>query len=311
MVIDSKVAGLGDAWMRLMALYSLSALRRQERHTLLVSPALLGLARQMFGERFDIRGEGSGEVSYTHLGLRHIGWDLVRGRRYVFPFFWLRRKQRVRTTLKDRINDVSILAVSATGRLWLPDRTRQEAYQGYMELQALPPFRDVGREEFDAQAIRDFADLGPKFRASFPTPPGAGIVVFSERHRPSGHASRVGPAASSGRDFRLSRIGWLRGRICGGGTAPPPLPESRGDDRAGGGSGARPGDGQLSLPSLAGFWRPRGAFDVPANPGADRSSRFSRPAGGRIAGPLLPLLQSRSRQPSAVRRGTGSLRDLG
>jgi hypothetical protein len=188
MIIDSRGAGLGDAWMRLAALYSLAALRPSTRHTLLVTPALVSLARDVFGARCAIATEGQSDVRYTHLGLRHALGQLLTGARLVFPFYWLMRAQRRRTTIKDRLNDAAILAASTTRRIVLPAHEHIDTYQGYMELQALRPFRAVRPREFAEQARRDLPYLQSRLRRRFGMAAGKGVLVF-----PSGTAHQVMP----------------------------------------------------------------------------------------------------------------------
>jgi len=63
-----------------------------------------------------------------------------------------------------------------------------DAYQGYMELQALAPFRGVGHAEFDEQAMQDFAGLCARLQAQFGASRSKGVVVF-----PGGTAHQVMP----------------------------------------------------------------------------------------------------------------------
>ena len=57
-----------------------------------------------------------------------------------------------------------------------------------MELQALAPFRSVGRAEFDKQATKDFALLGLRLQTQFRAASLNGIVVY-----PSGSAHQIMP----------------------------------------------------------------------------------------------------------------------
>jgi len=174
--------------MRLLALYSLAALRPERRHTILISPALVPLARMLFADRFDIHTEGGPGVAYTHLGLRHTLGAVVSGRRFVYPFYWLMREQRRQSTFRDRLNDTAIRIASLSGRIVLPSRGNSNTYQGFMELQALSAFRTVAVRDFDAQAKRDFAAIGSRLRVQFGNSRADGVLVF-----PSGTAHQVLP----------------------------------------------------------------------------------------------------------------------
>lgn len=191
MIIDSRIGGYGDVWMRLLALYTLTWLT-DSRHTILINPALVSMARSLFGERIEIGHEGSGDVIYTHLGLRHLIGGMTRGKRYVLPFYWVMRSHRKSATLKHRLNDALLHGTARAGLLHLPDRTKITDYEGYMELSALPPFRHIGFEEFSRQASRDLLELQlrlKKLGATF-APKNDATVVY-----PSGNAHQIMPPA--------------------------------------------------------------------------------------------------------------------
>jgi hypothetical protein len=82
MVIDSKVGGMGDVWMRLLTVYTLSDLVR-EKHTLIVNAALAPISDALFGDRITIRTEGKPDAVYTHYGLRHLIFGMVQGTKYL------------------------------------------------------------------------------------------------------------------------------------------------------------------------------------------------------------------------------------
>src|ERR1700685_3978321 len=123
MIIDSRIGGFGDIWMRLLALYSLSHLRNTERHTILVKRDLVPMAKSLFGERMEIAHEGEGDVIYTHLGLRHLIGGILKGKRYVLPFYWIMRTTDNRMTLKRHLNHALILGAAKMGLIQLTDPT--------------------------------------------------------------------------------------------------------------------------------------------------------------------------------------------
>lgn len=167
MVIDSRVAGLGDAWMRLAALYTLTGMGEGRRHAILVAPPLVPLARFLFSDRLDVDSAGHGDVVYTHLGIRHSLGKILRGRRYVFPFFWLLRELRPRSTIKDRLNDMAVRVLSRSGRILLPRERETDFYQGFMELRALVPFKDFEPKDLARQASRDLSVLTERMDRRF------------------------------------------------------------------------------------------------------------------------------------------------
>ncbi len=176
MIIDSRIGGLGDVWMRLLALYTLGRLTNR-KHTILIHPTLLLMARSLFGERIEINHEGHGDVIYTHLGLR---------------LYWVTRSHRKCTTLKHRLNDALILGVSKMGLLRLPDPGKITDYEGYMEVSALPPFRHISFEEFSREASQDLRELQlrlKKLGSAFALKNSATVVY------PSGNAHQIMPPA--------------------------------------------------------------------------------------------------------------------
>jgi len=189
MIIDSRIGGLGDVWMRLLALHTLSRLTSQ-RHTILVNSALLPLATNLFGERIEICHKGRGDVIYTHLGLRHLLGGMIKGDRYVLPFYWLMRRHRKTTTLKHRLNDAAILSTAKMGLIRLTDPAKVADYAGYMELSALPPFAYIGFDQFCSEASRDLPELQLRLKTLGSTyPPRTGEVVVY----PSGSAHQIMP----------------------------------------------------------------------------------------------------------------------
>ncbi len=191
LVIDSRVGGMGDIWMRLLALYSLAALKPECRLEITIPPSLAGLGAQLFSDRLGVVTEPSaGAVTLTHLGLRHTVPAMLRGRKFIYPFFRLNEKDRKVKTVKARMNAGLIELVALTGRVALPLAQRQEDYQGFMELTALPMFKPVTPEAFGAQARQDLPLVRARLRRNFPPRPEQPLAVF-----PSGSAHQGMPVA--------------------------------------------------------------------------------------------------------------------
>jgi hypothetical protein len=195
--IDFRVAGLGDAWMRLMALSTLARIRGRERHVVYPPPVLVPLARRIFQGTFDIEAGGPADIEMSHLGLRHLLPGMLRGKRYYSPFYWTLRETRNAFTVKDKINDFGFLIAGATTRLSRPRRRYVFEYQGFMEMQGLRPFRDVTLEEYLGQAQIDFDAIHARVLHEFPPHNlRPRIVVF-----PSGSAHQIMPPDFAARLF--------------------------------------------------------------------------------------------------------------
>lgn len=107
MIIDSRIGGLGDVWMRLLALYTVSGIA-QDRHTLIVPASLFPLAGELFSDRIEITKEGKADVVYTHYGLRHLLRGMIHGVKYVHPFHWILHETKTARTLKTTVNEIAI-----------------------------------------------------------------------------------------------------------------------------------------------------------------------------------------------------------
>jgi hypothetical protein len=175
--------------MRLMALATLARIRGQERHVIYPPGVLVPLARRVFEGYFDVEPSGPADIEMNHLGLRHLVPGVLRGKRYYSPFYWILRATRSRFTLKDKMNDLGFLLAGATGRVSRPSRRLVFAYQGFMEMQGLGPFRDVSAEEFAREAPQDHDAIHARVLKAF-GPVGARrrTVVF-----PSGAAHQIMP----------------------------------------------------------------------------------------------------------------------
>lgn len=189
MRIDFRVAGLGDAWMRLMALTTLARIRGSERHVVYPPRILIPLARRLFEGFFDVEAAGHADIEMNHLGLRHLLPGMLRGKRYYSPFYWILRETRTKLTVKDKVNDLGFLLAIATTRLSRPRRQYVYAYQGFMEMQGLRPFRDVSLEEYLSEAQFDFDRIHTRVLEAFgPRDSSQRVVVF-----PSGAAHQIMP----------------------------------------------------------------------------------------------------------------------
>lgn len=189
MIIDSRIGGMGDVWMRLLALYTISGFG-SSKHTLIVPTSLFPIAERLFNDRIDIAKEGTADVVYTHFGLRHLLGGMIRGTKYVHPFHWILRETETASTLKTSINELAIGIAARSGRLLLPPRTLVWEYQGFMELSALGPFANIKVEQFEAASKTDLLSLSDNLKNLIPVGKiySDEIVVF-----PSGTAHQIIP----------------------------------------------------------------------------------------------------------------------
>jgi len=191
MRIGFRKTGLGDAWMRFLALSVFKTLRPGDMHEVSPPAALVPLAREIFAGFFDV-SDGSGyDVEFSHLGIRHLLPDLLKGKAYHLPFFWLLCQQRPRETLKDGLNDLAIQAASKFLPLSLPERRHTFRYQGFMELQGLQPFRSIEWEEFVTASGPTLSEIKARLHKRFaPATEPSGYAIF-----PSGTAHQIMPPA--------------------------------------------------------------------------------------------------------------------
>lgn len=184
LAIDSRIGGLGDIWMRLMALYTLTRVAGLDRVELAVKGSLVHIARAAFFDRLEVVADPSPHaVVLTHLGLRHTLGEMARGRRFVYPFFRLNELDRKERTFKSRLNAVLIELVARTGAVRLPRGDRLMEYQGYMEMTALPAFAEIEPAAFATQGAVDLPVVRERMQRAIPLRPEVPLMVF-----PSGSA---------------------------------------------------------------------------------------------------------------------------
>jgi hypothetical protein len=190
MVIDSRIGGMGDIWMRLVALYTLSGMEKQ-KYGIIIKPSMAPIASSLFQDRFSVMVEGEADVVYTHYGLRHIAQEMIKGKQYVHPFHWILQGTSKRGSFKDVVNDMAVRLIARTDRLLLPRKDYSWEYQGFMELTALRPFANLSIDDFEAAAKLDWTIISQRLRASYPSNKTSdkNIVVF-----PSGTAHQIMPA---------------------------------------------------------------------------------------------------------------------
>jgi hypothetical protein len=185
--IDFRIAGLGDAWMRLMALSTLSRIRPRDRHVVYPPAALVPLARMLFDGYFGVENTGPADIEIRHHGLRELLPGLLAGKRYYSPFYWSLRATRAKPRIKDTLNDIGYFLATKTTRLSRPDRRLAFEYQGFVEMQGLQPFRNVSLAEYLGEAGIDFEAIGARAASAFPSgEPSYRTVVF-----PSGTAHQI------------------------------------------------------------------------------------------------------------------------
>jgi hypothetical protein len=189
--LDSTVGGMGDIWMRLNALYSLAALHPAGEIQLRIPKSLVQVAQLVWPDRLQITNESiPGAIEITHLGIRHLACRLLRGHRFLTPFYQIHRADRKTTTLKQQLNDILIYITQAGGRFHVPTASSVNYYQGFHEFSAIKELSAIPYKVFLQQAANDFAVTRARMEALWPkeeTPRWRTIVL------PSGTAHQIMP----------------------------------------------------------------------------------------------------------------------
>jgi hypothetical protein len=168
--LDSTVGGLGDVWMRLTALHSLSALVSGRKIQLRIPKSLVNVAQHVWPDRFLSTSDPlPGAIEITHLGLRHLLPRLLTGHQFLNPFYQILRADRKSRTPKHLLNEVLIQGANALGVMHVPTAASVECYQGYHEFSAVPEFRAVPYPSFLEQVTKDFPITRARMRKLWPT----------------------------------------------------------------------------------------------------------------------------------------------
>jgi hypothetical protein len=200
--LDSRIGGLGDVWMRLVALYALAKLVPAIRVEITVPSVLAPLGAEVFGARLDFTPEPAADaLVYTHLGLAGIWRDLLHGRRFVLPFVHTQVRDRPRPRWQDRVNLPLLSILAATGVVRVPPAHKNEAYHGLTHVAFVPEFDAVPAGAFAAQCTADLPELRARLAGRFPARPEFPLLVF-----PGGTCHQFMPADWAVRHLSAARL---------------------------------------------------------------------------------------------------------
>lgn len=188
--LDSTVGGLGDIWMRLVALYSLAALNPNVGVRFRLPQPLLTAARAAFPDRFELTSSPlPGAYQFTHLGLRHLFFKVLQGERFASPFIRILQSERKQTRFKDSLNDRAFALLETTRRIKQPPLATVAAYQGFHELSMFGEL-SAAYPEFVGQAKRDLPGIRSRLQRQWP---GTHHPAFATLVFPGGSAHQIMP----------------------------------------------------------------------------------------------------------------------
>ena len=198
--IDSVSGGLGDTWMRLLALYTLKEMVASPVHV--AAPAsLVSTARAIFGERIEVTETPRKEsIVCGHRGIWRTLRQRLSGARFNLPYIWVNLRDARTARTKVRLQAAVASAASACGLVLVPRWETAHAYQGLMQLSGIPEFRRVEVRQFEERSVLDLNTLQELSQRLFPKsssephlilPSGRGHqsmpVQWAKRHALKGH----------------------------------------------------------------------------------------------------------------------------
>ena len=146
--------GYGDVWMTLLALFSASKMLNTRFHVN-VATDLADAAATVFGERLLITTKEVPSWIFTWRGARQLLPDMIKGSRFVMPFYRIIRNDRNSFLLREYLNDVTINLLVRKGWLQVPLAGTEKWYIGHAAISWLLHQNNIGKLEFYAQASLD------------------------------------------------------------------------------------------------------------------------------------------------------------
>jgi hypothetical protein len=188
--LDCRVGGFGDIWMRLSALYSLTALVPGLEVYVAVPDAMLATVRIAWPDRWECGTSASPDsIQFNHLGILHVFPMLIKGRKFISPSVRIIRKDRKSVGVKHKLNDFLVDVLNQTNLVRVPPRDNVDTYQGFHEFTAIQPFCSIPYNRFVEKARMDFAFVRQRLHAASPAEtPDIGCLVF-----PSGTGHQIMP----------------------------------------------------------------------------------------------------------------------
>lgn len=197
---------MGDVWMRLMTLLTLSKMDQGSQIEVAVAPSLLAVARILLRDRLALVSDLSGPgYIFTHRGPSDLWQDVLNGRKMALPFARVVQAGRAQTRLKRALKAALMTVCDQARLLFLPPPGLLNVYHGLMQVQAVPELRHFEWSEFKLAAKADMPLLRERMRTAFPAPKdgATNTVVYPSGHLPPDPASGMGCKASSEGGFCL------------------------------------------------------------------------------------------------------------
>jgi len=164
-MIDTRKGGLGDIWMRLVAMYSLSKLVPQINLKVVVPEKLLSFSQFVLGDRLDLQcTELPKSIQFTSLGIRDLLVPVIMGQRFALPYARAVIRDRKSKSLKQFVNASLLSFFDTINLLQVPPLVATDEYQGYLESVALKRFRNTSPNEFYHQLSDDYAHIAGRIQ---------------------------------------------------------------------------------------------------------------------------------------------------
>ena len=165
--IDSSKGGNGDVWMRLVGFYAMATLLPEVEIRLKLSPVFHNLAPFVFGDRLKFESElTKTDLYYTHLGIKDLMPQLLKGQRFISPYQRAVAQDRKRNSLKDRLNLKLFDLADFMGVIQLPHRDFISKYQAYLDVIGIKKLRVIGYADLIEQVERDLPEIMNKLKST-------------------------------------------------------------------------------------------------------------------------------------------------
>lgn len=210
LALDSTVGGLGDIWMRLIALYSLAGINGEVGPRIRIPKNLLDMAKIAFPDRIEIESAPiHSAYQFSHLGLRHLLPRVMKGERFACPFTRILQAERKKTGMKDVVNDILFELASAVGKIKQPTISTVQTYQGFHEFSMFPELR-APYSVFMTQASRDFLEIRARLIQHWPKCKDSkfDVLVF-----PGGSAHQIMPPSWAKMNLPLATYAFFAGDV--------------------------------------------------------------------------------------------------
>lgn len=164
--IDSVKGGMGDIWMRLVSLYSVSVLLPECTFKIKLPQSFKDLAESAFGDRLIIitKKDVKMKYCYTSLGLRHLIGPVIKGQRFIAPYQRIVINDKKQRQFKDQANTLLFNLADWLGVINVPAGKWINVYQGFLEIISIREIKDIEYDRFVKQLKLDYEIIYPKLQ---------------------------------------------------------------------------------------------------------------------------------------------------